>query len=613
MPVAVVNTLEARIKAAASAYYAGGDAVMTDAEFDGLVDALRAAAPDSTALTQVGAPVTGAAKAKLPYPMMSLDKVKSGVERWAAKHPGPYVLSDKLDGTSAMLAAGRLYRRGTGEVGADVSHLIPSVMAAKVVRSGLAVRGEIIMRKRDFDRLPPGTAADARSAVNALVNAKAPDPAVLRAARFVAYEVLHPPMGKAAQFAALQNAGFDTAWHAVVGDIGDAALTQLFAERRNTSPYHVDGVVVHAAGVHELSAARNPTYAFAFKAVQDDQGGDTTVGNVVYESSRGGRLVPRVSFEPVTLPSGVTMRWATAHNARFVVDNGIGPGAVVRVVRSGDVIPKIHAVLRRATRPELPAASPAWEWDAGGVHAVLVEIGSTGRVKLLLKFLTALGVEHAKETTLTKLYDAGYDSIAALLAATPEQLSGVPGIGEVIAGKLSAALRGAVSAADPVALMVASNAFGEGIGERRLRALAEAVPRFSSMRGAALKAAVVEVPGFQAAIADKIVAGVDEFAAFMAAHPEIKLRASPRKPGRAAADAPKIVFTGFRDAALEARAVSAGYAISTSVSAKTALLVARDPSTATGKVAKALAAGVAVESETSFRARGIDMKSSAPV
>ena len=597
--MASVKQLEAKIKAAAAAYYDGGDAIMSDADFDALVDALRAAAPDSPVLQQVGAPVKGA-KVALPYPMMSLDKVKSGTAKWAAKHPGPYVVSDKLDGTSAMLAAGKLYRRGTGEIGADVSHLIPSVMSAKAAKTRLVVRGEVIMRKTDFAKLPEGTAVDARSAVNALVNAKTPDPVVLKAARFVAYEVVDPPMEKAAQFDALQAAGFEVAWNARLDGVTDESLAELFATRRTASPYHVDGVVVQASGVHGVTGSRNPTYAFAFKAVQDDQGGETTVIDVVYESSREGRLAPRVSFEPVTIESGVTMRWATAHNARFVEENGIGPGAVVRIVRSGDVIPKIHAVVK-AAKPKLPPAEPAWEWDANRVHAVLTELGDVGKVKLLLKFLVALKVEHAKETTLAKLYDAGFDSIKALLAAKPADLARVPGVGDVMADKLSTALRAAVRSADPVDMMVASNAFGSGVGERRLRALATELPGFASMKGAELKAAVMQVPGFQEATADKIVAGVAEFASFMKAHPEIKLGKKAVKVTKDDQDAPRVVFTGFRDVALEAAAKAAGYAIADSVSKKTALVVARAPVQESGKVKRARDLGVTVMTEDAFR------------
>lgn len=592
-----VKQLVTKIKAAADAYYNTGSPVMSDADFDALVDELRERDPGNAVLAQVGAPVTGA-KVDLPYPMMSLDKVKAGTEKWAAKHQGPYVLSDKLDGTSAMLAGGKLYRRGTGKVGADVSHLIPHVISKKAAKTKLVVRGEIVIAKADFDG---SVAVDARSAVNALVNKKTmggPD-AVLDAARFVAYEVVEPRMDKVDQFKALEAAGFEVAWHETVASIDDDMLGQKFAERRVASKYNVDGVVVQASGVHDIGE-KNPTYAFAFKSVQEDQGRATVVTDVVYESSRDGRLVPRVSFDPIVLDTGVTMRWATAHNARFVQDNGIGPGAVVHVVRSGDVIPKIIRV-EEAVPPKLPPVDPEWAWDANGVHAVLAVLGDTAKIKILLKFMTALGVEFTKEGSLTKLYEAGFDTIRKILDANPADIADIPGFGDVQAKKMLGSLVAKVAAADVINLMVASNAFGSGIGERKLRALHATVPDFHKLRGPELEARILEAPGFQAKTAVKMVQGMDEFDRVVKAL-GLSLKGRPvNGSAKAVVGKGKVVFSGFRDADLEDAATAAGYDVSTSVSSKTALVVAADVTAETGKITKARELGVEVVSVEDFR------------
>jgi DNA ligase (NAD+) len=593
-----LKQLATKIKAAADAYYNTGEPLMSDADFDALVDDLRERDPGNAVLAQVGAPVTGT-KVDLPYPMMSLDKVKAGTEKWAAKHPGPYVLSDKLDGTSAMLAGGKLYRRGTGKVGADVSHLIPHVISKKAAATTLVVRGEIVIAKADFDG---SVAVDARSAVNALVNKKGtmggPDP-ILDVARFVAYEVVEPRMDKAEQFKALKAAGFEVAWHDTVASIDDDMLARKFAERRVASKYNVDGVVVQASGVHGVGD-KNPTYAFAFKSVQEDQGRRTTVTDVVYESSRDGRLVPRVSFDPIVLDTGVTMRWATAHNARFVQENGIGPGAVVHVVRSGDVIPKIIGV-DEPVAPKLPDTDPEWAWDANGVHAVLAVLGDTAKIKILLKFMTSLGVEFTKEGSLTRMYEAGFDTVKKILNADPADIADIPGFGEVQAKKMLDSLAEKVAAADVINLMVASNAFGSGIGERKLRALHAAVPDFHKLRGPELEARVLEAPGFQDKTAVKMVQGMDEFDRVVKAL-GLSLKGRPvNKSAKAGAGKGKVVFSGFRDADLEDAAIAAGYDVTTSVSSKTALVVAADVTAESGKITKARELGVEIVSIEEFR------------
>jgi NAD-dependent DNA ligase len=595
--MATVKQIASKIKGAADAYYNTGEPVMSDADFDALVDELRERDPGNAVLTQVGAPVTGA-KVDLPYPMMSLDKVKAGTDKWAAKHPGPYVVSDKLDGTSAMLAGHKLYRRGTGKVGADVSHLIPHVISKKAAATKLVVRGEIVISKADFDG---SVAVDARSAVNALVNKKTtggPDP-VLDAARFVAYEVVEPRMEKVDQFKALKTAGFEVAWHETVATIDDAMLADKFSERRAASKYNVDGVVVQASGVHDIGD-KNPTYAFAFKSVQEDQGRRTVVTDVVYESSRDGRLVPRVSFDPIVLDTGVTMRWATAHNARFVQDHGIGPGAVVHVVRSGDVIPKIIRV-DEPVQPKLPGSEPEWAWDANGVHAVLTVLGDTAKIKILLKFMTSLGVEFTKEGSLTKMYEAGFDTVKKILDADPADIADIPGFGAVQAKKMLGSLTQKVAGADAIELMVASNAFGSGIGERKLRALHASVPDFHKLRGPDLEARVLEAPGFQDKTAAKVVQGMDEFDRVVKALGLSLKGRSVNKSAQAVAAKGKVVFSGFRDADLEDAAVAAGYDVSTSVSSKTALVVASDVNAASGKITKARELGVEVVSIEDFR------------
>jgi NAD-dependent DNA ligase len=166
-----VSSLESEIARATHAYYNTSKPIMSDAQFDLLLDELARVAPESPVLKKVGAPVPAGTKVKLPYPMMSLDKLKSGTGARAARNAGPYVIADKLDGTSAMLAGGRMFRRGTGTHGADISHLIALVKGANV-RTHMAVRGEIIIRKADASRVIPRIAKDARSAVNALVTSK---------------------------------------------------------------------------------------------------------------------------------------------------------------------------------------------------------------------------------------------------------------------------------------------------------------------------------------------------------------------------------------------------------------------------------------------------------
>jgi len=95
-----------QLRKAAHAYYETAEPVMTDEEYDLLVEQARAADPTNAFFTQVGAvPVVG--RVPLPCAMPSLKKIKpESIGSWKYVKQGPHVLSDKLDGISALWVCG---------------------------------------------------------------------------------------------------------------------------------------------------------------------------------------------------------------------------------------------------------------------------------------------------------------------------------------------------------------------------------------------------------------------------------------------------------------------------------------------------------------------------
>lgn len=375
-----VSALQAMIRAAAEAYY-NRNPVMSDRSYDRLVDELESLNPRDPVLTEIGAPVAHGA-VPLPYAMMSLDKVKRGTNKlaaWASAHPGPYVVSDKLDGTSAMIVWSpdprelpRMFRRGTGTHGADISHLLRYVVSPSTLRGGggavrqnsrVAVRGELVVGTSDAARL--GRYKNARTHANALATQGAGKAEDYKPLRFVAYELVHPRTEKSDQMNVLRSLGLECVTHTTTPSATDASLGSLLAKRRAASRYDIDGLVVEAAGVHVLTA-RNPKYAIAFKDPSAAEVHETTVTSVEWNLTKSGNLVPVAMFEPVHI-GGTTIRRASAHNARRVVEWGIGKGAIIEVVRAGDVIPKIQGVKRKA-EPSLP--TQPHRWNATKVHLI---------------------------------------------------------------------------------------------------------------------------------------------------------------------------------------------------------------------------------------------------
>lgn len=602
-----ITDLEKIIRKASAAYY-NDVPIMTDSEFDSLVEELKELNPTSKVLVEIGAPIVGK-KVTLPFPMLSLDKLKhADVTAWVKKQEGPYIVSDKLDGTSAMLHYVRhgkswrvsLYRRGTGTIGADISHLIKYVVDSTTGPDGLkenafAVRGEIIMSRKNFEG---STFKDARSLVNSLVNRKDISDEVTKDAlskiEFVAYEVVYPRMDKESQMKLMGKHGFKVVNFEKVQDVTPESLSATFAKRRTDSEYYVDGVVVEGSGQHNISSTRNPTYAAAFKMVLEDQGGDTVVLEVSWETSQTGKLIPRVRYEPI-LVNGISLQWATGFNARYIVDNSIGVGSKIRVIRSGDVIPKIEKVITKASVVSIPDVP--YKWDANEVHYVLADStdNATMAIKCLVRFFTKMGIENIKEGLVERFYHLGFKKVKDYLVATTDDFLKLPGVNSVLAQKMYDNIQTKISDVDIVTAMVASNVFGDGIGERKLKALIVASPK--TMMNKWSVESICEIEGFQLVTAQKIMEGVPKFKKWLKDHPMIKVThevdRSQEKP---------VVFSGFRNKELEERAADSGYSIGASVTKDTVLVVSKDPTASTGKVKRAKELNIRVVSIEAFEA-----------
>ena len=124
------NDLSKMIINANKQYY-NNNPILMDNQYDILKEYIERTYPNNKIVKQIGAPVERN-KVNLPYHMASMDKIKpdtNALNNWKNKYDGPYVISVKLDGVSGMYTTEgnvpKLYTRGNGSVGQDVSNLIP--------------------------------------------------------------------------------------------------------------------------------------------------------------------------------------------------------------------------------------------------------------------------------------------------------------------------------------------------------------------------------------------------------------------------------------------------------------------------------------------------------
>ena len=634
------------------AYYNTSKPLVSDDIFDIVQVALKKRDPKHPVLKNVGAVVADGDKRKetLPVWMGSLDKVKNEpkvLEAFKVKYPGSYVVSDKLDGVSALyvvgadvgdgagagVGVGSLFTRGDGEVGQNISHLIPFInglpaMVPKAPKGGLLVRGELIMTRAAFEEY--GKGANARNTVSGLVNAKVPDLDLARNVSFVAYQLLKTEKNPSIGLAMLTKMNFQVVMHRVLGK--DAltfdALSAALMDRRVESIFEIDGLVVAHDEPHAETAGKNPDSAFAFKHLLTADTAEVTVTKVVWSLSKDGLIKPVVEFEPVRL-TGVTIRRATGFNAAYIRDGRIGPGARLLIKRSGDVIPYIMQVLTPVAEPSMPATYKyAW---TGNKDIKVIGASAEMDVKQLKNFFEKLDIKGLRHATVQKLFDGGITTVRAFMELKQSALETIQGFANK--WPLIAQAHADIKAASCLELMNASNAFGMGFGERKLKAIVAGIP--SVLNAAANPPTVdelVAIDGIAPLTAGKFIEGLAAFRQFLkdsglhCAAPLKKTQVA-RDRARSASPSPSplpitsrskspantvksasltgqvVVFTGFRNKEWSSRIEELGGKVGSSVTKSTTILVAKEigGDKETAKFASARAKGIRVMDAAGFQ------------
>jgi DNA ligase (NAD+) len=372
---------------------------ISDAEFDRLVNRLRAlerdhpelVTPDSPTQRVGGKPREGFVKVDHSSQMLSLDNAYSEeelrdwirrAEELAETSEVEYECEYKLDGLSMALhyelkkgdAGGARFAlgitRGDGQTGEDVTpnlrtiRSIPlTVSAREMKRAGLEapfeVRGEVLMPVRSFaamneQREAEGLArfANPRNAAAGAVRVLEPNITAQRRLDFYAYFLLSD--GRASeptQWEALEKlcaAGFKVNPHRKVARTFDDIwkFVQAAASARDALPYEIDGVVVKVNATalwRRLGfTGKAPRWAIAYKFAA--RAAVTQVEDILVQVGRTGKLTPVAALQPVSI-GGTTVSRATLHNQDEVERLGVRIGDWVEVERGGDVIPKVVRVV----------------------------------------------------------------------------------------------------------------------------------------------------------------------------------------------------------------------------------------------------------------------------
>jgi DNA ligase (NAD+) len=480
-------------------YYVLNDPVVSDAEYDALMDELRTleaehpglVAPDSPTQRVGGEPAEGFVKVEHPAPILSLDKASSSeeVRAWWERvskvlppdaPPPAWVVEPKLDGLTVVLHyEDGLFvlgaTRGDGTVGEDVTTNLRTVrtlpLRVPVAPDGprpphrLVVRGEAIMLIEEFEALnrrqaeaeeklfanPRNAAAGSLRQLDSRVTASRP--ITLLCYAIVAADGAVPP----AQWGTLdylRGLGFPVSEYVARFDSLDevVAYCEGWIEKRDTVPYEVDGLVIKVDDLATQAAmgmvGRAPRGSVAFKFPGREA--TTRVLDIGVNVGRTGALTPYAVLEPVRL-GGVTIRKATLHNFEDLQRKDIRVGDAVVIRRAGDVIPYVVGPVIAARTGEervyrVPDACPSCGESVvsaeGEVAFYCINVACPEqRVRRVGYFAAVMDVEGLGERTAQLLVECGLVQDAAdLYYLKPEDLLPLEGFAEKSVTNLLAAV-----------------------------------------------------------------------------------------------------------------------------------------------------------------------------
>jgi len=630
------KTLSNLLKEANDLYY-NEVPVMTDNEYDIIKEYIEKKWPLNTEIQKIGAIIVSGRKVVLPYFMPSMNKIKpdTGVlDKWKNNYIGPYVLSHKLDGVSCLLVIGKerkLYTRGDGRVGQDISHLIPylglSINKLNGFDKGIIIRGELLIPKKTFQEKFAVTFANPRNMVAGLVNQKADsfDIETVKNIHLVAYEILFPeklqPSEQMRILKKLCDFGLKKveSYNCPKSMLTNEYLSGILLESRAKSIYEIDGIIcADDSGTVYERQDKNPEHSFAFKMVLTEQIAEAKVVDVIWTASKDGYLKPRVRIEPISL-GGVCIEYATGFNASFIEKNNIGVGAVVEIIRSGDVIPHIKCVLSGcASGAKMPLLD--YQWNSTHVDIRLNDKDLAEdlnvREKILTSFFQGIEVVGLSHGQVIRLISNGHDTVPKILKMDLKDWLGIDGFQEKNANKMYNGIRERLTKVKIIDIMSASNIFGRGFSMKKLGSIMDVysneiltlvesrevkIQKVLAVNGIAMKSASAFVDGIEPFLLFLKETGLTGFLKEKEQEKEKEQKQEKEKEKEHELNEKTIVMTGVRDDILECELKKIGVKLGCSVSKKTFILLVKDDSVETVKTKAAKELGIQIMSIPVFR------------
>ncbi|MCL2442023.1 MAG: NAD-dependent DNA ligase LigA [Treponema sp.] len=481
-----IDELEKLILKYQDSYY-GGEAEISDEQFDLLWDELKSIAPESEVLKKIGTDsnnqtdhydVDGFPKAKHLIPMGSQDKASNPEEflTWVKKRiksdiennkinekdllltegvselTKTFIVQYKLDGASLELQyeKGLLTKavtRGDGIIGDDITNNARR-MAGTVQQLGIpfsgGIRGEVIMTHDVWETKYP-TKANCRNAANGIMRRKdgegcedlnlvVYDAAALNNDSYFQDELQKLQWLKKLGFNTTETKSFNTAKEILI-------YRDEVAKKRDKLPFDIDGLVVKdiETDMSDLRKAR-PEKQIAFKFELETA---FSILREVIWSESGATYTPIGIIDPVRL-AGTTVKRANLNNPDMIRVMELKIGSNVTVVKRGEIIPKIEGLApgsnteetKDITFPETCASCKTSLVDAGTRLYCPNPQCPKRLLHRLEKWVSVLDIRELGEKLIRQLFDNNIRQIHELYTLTADELATYDRMGELSAAKV---------------------------------------------------------------------------------------------------------------------------------------------------------------------------------
>lgn len=392
----------------------------------------------------------------------------------------------KMDGLACALVYqdGQLVQaitRGDSFVGEDVTNNIRTIKNVPLtlreekgceafLTGRTEVRGEVIMLKKDFERLNEERRkkeevpyANPRNLAAGTIRQLDPRLVAKRPLMFRAYDLLRENQSEvqtnSQAYEILKKLGVAVNSQASTFQSIDEVMQFVneWDDKRHELPFITDGLVIKVNDkkiFRELGiVGKQPRAAVAYK--YEAEKATTIVKDIVISIGRTGAATPVAVFDPVQV-AGTTVQHASLHNADEIARKDVRIGDTVVIFKAGDIIPQIESVVMEL-RPkktnifhfeaELTRQYPELEFFRPEGEAVYRVKGVTG--PLLLKRAVehfaskgALDIDTLGEKNVTALVDAGFvKDLADIYTISKEQLLSLDRFADISAEKLITAIQ----------------------------------------------------------------------------------------------------------------------------------------------------------------------------